>query len=65
MALWLQLGLLNQSWMMDEFMEHGVMIIGKGKSKYLKKTCPSVSLFSTNPTWTAQALNQDLHVRGR
>jgi hypothetical protein len=29
--------------MMDEVMEHGVMIIGRGKSKYLKKTCPSAS----------------------
>jgi hypothetical protein len=64
MELWLQLGLLNQSRMMYKIIEHDVMIIGKGRSKDLKKTCPSASLFSTNPTWTAQALNQVLHVRG-
>jgi hypothetical protein len=45
MVLWLQLGLVNQSWMMDELMEHGVTIIGKGKSKYLKETCPNAFFF--------------------
>jgi hypothetical protein len=49
--------------MMDEIMQHGVMIIME-KSKCLKKTCPCASWFSTNPTWTTLVLAQDLLVGG-
>jgi hypothetical protein len=37
--------------MIDECEAAGRMIIGRWKSKYLKKTCPSVTLSTTNPTW--------------
>jgi hypothetical protein len=30
--------------------EIGGMKIGRGKPKYLEKTCPSVTLSTTNPT---------------
>jgi hypothetical protein len=35
------------------------MKIGRGKPKYLEKTCPSATLSTTNPTWLDPVLNPD------
>jgi hypothetical protein len=37
------------------------MKIGKGKLKYLEKTCPSATLSATNPTWLDPGLNPGHH----
>jgi hypothetical protein len=37
------------------------MIIGKGIMRYWEKSCPSATLFTTNPTWAALELKPGLH----
>ena len=34
---------------------------GMGEQKYSEKTCPTATLFTTNPTWTGMGLHLGLH----
>jgi hypothetical protein len=45
------IGLSYQPRMIDDYEAFGVMRIGRGNRSTRKKTCPSATLSTTNPTW--------------